>query len=90
VPLSNDTHVAEVVTVAPFADPRGFLPINLTGIGRELDRLRNWAPRGLPALLDQGLISGSNFALGVALARWGGPSSYRAYTVMVLPIANEY
>jgi O-antigen/teichoic acid export membrane protein len=93
VPITKDTHLAEVVTTAPFHGPRGFYPARLAGIGLELDRLRSWAPSGALALLDQGLISGSNFVLGVALARWGGPASYGAYMVMFaafLLIANVY
>ncbi len=45
-------------------------------------QLRRWAPSGFLALLDQGLISGSNFALGLCLARSAGPESYGAYMVM--------
>ncbi len=42
-------------------------------------RVRSWASTGVLALLDQALISGANFALGVTLARWGGPKNYGAY-----------
>jgi O-antigen/teichoic acid export membrane protein len=47
---------------------------------------RNYWSRGLPwvgkgsfALLDQGLISGSNFLIGILLARWLAPEAYGAY-----------
>jgi O-antigen/teichoic acid export membrane protein len=59
----------------------------------DLERLRRWAPSGLLALLDQGLISGSNFVVGVCLARWAGPESYGAYMLMFaafLLVANVH
>src|SRR5207244_12202458 len=33
------------------------------------------------AVLDQGLISGSNFLLGILLARWTGAEQYGAYAL---------
>jgi O-antigen/teichoic acid export membrane protein len=42
---------------------------------------RKWITRGLFAIIDQGLISGSNFALGVLLARWLGPAEYGVYAL---------
>jgi O-antigen/teichoic acid export membrane protein len=59
----------------------------------DLQGLRKHAPGGLLALLDQGLISGSNFALGVLLARRAGPEPYGAYMLLFaafLLIANVY
>lgn len=59
----------------------------------EVARLRTWISGGILAMLDQGLISGSNFVVGVALARGGGPESYGAYMVAFgafLLIANVY
>jgi O-antigen/teichoic acid export membrane protein len=56
-------------------------------------RMLRWAPRGALAIVDQGLVSGSNFLLGVLLARAGGPEVYGAYMVMYaafLLIANVY
>jgi len=61
------------------------------GLLPEVARLWRWAPNGALALLDQGLISGSNFVLGVSLARRAGPDAYGAYVVMFaafLLIAN--
>jgi O-antigen/teichoic acid export membrane protein len=43
--------------------------------------LKIWPQRGIFALLDQGLISGSNFAIAVLLARWLAPRSYGAYAL---------
>ena len=40
-----------------------------------------WAGRLSLAVVDQGLISGSNFALGIVLARWMAPAEYGAYAL---------
>jgi O-antigen/teichoic acid export membrane protein len=40
-----------------------------------------WVGKGSLALLDQGLISGSNFLLGILLARWLVPEQYGAYAL---------
>ena len=40
-----------------------------------------WVQRGGFAILDQGLISGSNFLVGILLARWLAPDQYGAYAV---------
>lgn len=42
---------------------------------------RPWCAKAFFALLDQGLISGSNFALGILLARWLGAEEYGAYAL---------
>jgi O-antigen/teichoic acid export membrane protein len=56
------------------------IPAQPTAIGG----LRPWAAwlgKGTLATLDQGLISGSNFALGILLARWLAPQQYGAYAL---------
>ena len=40
-----------------------------------------WVTKGGLAVLDYGLISGSNFLLGVLLARWLAPAQYGAYAL---------
>lgn len=40
-----------------------------------------WVKKGLLALMDQGLISGSNFLIGVLLARWLVPEQFGAYAL---------
>jgi len=40
-----------------------------------------WLIKGMYAVLDQGLISGSNFLLGILLARWTGAEQYGAYAL---------
>ena len=47
-----------------------------------LAKLRQWAPSGMLALLDQGLISGANFMTGIFLARRAGPEMYGAYMLL--------
>ena len=42
---------------------------------------RSWVAKGLMAIFDQGLISGSNFFLGIVLARWLGAEQYGAYAL---------
>jgi O-antigen/teichoic acid export membrane protein len=44
-------------------------------------KLLRWLNRGSLAILDQGLISGSNFLVSILLARWLAPDSYGAYAV---------
>ncbi len=62
-------------------------------IQHEIAGIRSWLSRGALAIFDQALISGSNFALGISLARWGGPKYYGAYMTAFatfLLIANVY
>ena len=40
-----------------------------------------WLSRVILAVLDQGLISGSNFVIGILLARWLTPEQYGAYAL---------
>lgn len=40
-----------------------------------------WAMKGGLAILDQGLISGTNFLIGILLARWLLPGQYGAYAL---------
>jgi O-antigen/teichoic acid export membrane protein len=42
---------------------------------------RSWIKKGSLAVLDQGLISGSNFLISVLLARWMSASEYGAYAL---------
>lgn len=46
-----------------------------------IERIRRWGRQGALAVLDQGLFSGSNFALNVLLARWLTSSEYGAFSV---------
>jgi O-antigen/teichoic acid export membrane protein len=47
----------------------------------DLSRWRWWAGKGSLAVLDQGLISGSNFLITILLARWLTAGQYGAYTL---------
>jgi O-antigen/teichoic acid export membrane protein len=40
-----------------------------------------WVGKGSLAVVDQGLISGSNFFMGILLARWLAPGAYGAYAL---------
>ncbi len=42
---------------------------------------RLWAAKGFLAVLDQGLISGPNFLMGILLARWLAPEQYGAFAL---------
>src|ERR1700682_33424 len=44
-------------------------------------KLVRWVRTSGLAILDQGLISGSNFLVGILLARWLSPAEYGAYAV---------
>src|SRR5260370_12180520 len=46
-----------------------------------LSRWMFWATRGSLALLDQGLISASNFVISILLARWLLPVQYGSYAL---------
>lgn len=46
-----------------------------------MNRIAPWAHKGGLAVLDQGLISGSNFIISILLARWLMPDQYGAYAV---------
>ena len=91
---SEETSMAEGVGTESLPCPRKPRNPRLSFITfAKFDQVKVWASTGVLALLDQGLISGSNFVLGIALARWGGPESYGAYMVMFaafLLIANVY
>jgi len=49
--------------------------------GSIMQRLVPWGRKGGLAILDQGLISGSNFVISILLARWLMPDQYGAYAV---------
>jgi O-antigen/teichoic acid export membrane protein len=54
------------------------------GLSDQLNSMRKLFPRAVKgglAVLDQGLVTGSNFALGILLARWLTPAQYGAYAV---------
>jgi O-antigen/teichoic acid export membrane protein len=46
-----------------------------------LGKVARWVSKGGLAILDQGLISGSNFMISILLARWLMPDQYGAYAV---------
>ncbi len=58
-------------------------PARFLGISHEtvMSRFVPWLHKGGCAVLDQGLISGSNFVVSILLARWLVPEQYGAYAV---------
>lgn len=59
--------------------PARFRVSQMTGELRQA--LKIWPLRGFFALLDQGLISGSNFIVAILLGRWLAPQQYGAYAL---------
>jgi O-antigen/teichoic acid export membrane protein len=55
--------------------------IPAVALGGRVSRALPWARKFATAVADQGLIAGSNFALGVVLARWLKPEGYGAYAL---------
>jgi O-antigen/teichoic acid export membrane protein len=49
--------------------------------GSRFQNVLPWATKGGLAIVDQGLISGANFLLGILLARWLAPDQYGAYAL---------
>ena len=47
--------------------------------GANVQRMVRWGTKGSLAILEYGLIAGSNFILGFLLARWMTPEQYGAY-----------
>jgi len=71
--LLDPAYVEETpIAVEPRGDDEG------GSRGRKLTR---WATKGGFAILDQGLISGSNFLIGILLARWLIPVQYGAFSL---------
>jgi len=68
---------------APTRSWRRMLSARLLGIHPDtaFARIALWVQRGGFAILDQGLISGSNFLVSILLARWLVPEQYGAYAV---------
>ena len=67
-----------------FADTlERIFPARFLGISHEtvMTRFVPWLHKGGCAVLDQALISGSNFAVSILLARWLVPEQYGAYAV---------
>src|SRR5579872_6645673 len=69
MPISNDMQLEEVL--------EGASSIPTTAVDRRL----TWLRKGFLALLDQGLLSGSNFFIAILLARWLSRDAYGAYAL---------
>ena len=64
---------------ADAGDPNAFATSSASD--STLGKAKRWVRKGGLALLDQGLISGSNFLISILLARWLTPEFYGAYAV---------
>src|SRR5579863_3622349 len=66
-------------------DGAGFAALNggrgKTENSRFSGRFARWITKGGLAIVDQGLISGSNFLIGILLARWLMPEQYGAFAL---------
>lgn len=60
---------------------REFPVATLSPATREGSRSWKWVRRGIGALADQGMVSGSTFVLNIFLARWLGAEQYGAYAI---------
>src|ERR1700693_76147 len=56
-------------------------PVERTVPLGNLSRWTLWITKGFLAILDQGLIAGSNFLIGILLARWLLPAQYGSYAL---------
>lgn len=72
--LLDPAYVEDAVVVASDTGD----DVEAGGVSRKLAR---WVAKGGLAILDQGLISGSNFAISIALARWLAPGQYGAFSL---------
>jgi O-antigen/teichoic acid export membrane protein len=68
--MSTGTIEPQVIVAAGQQDPRSLV-----------QKMVHWGTKGGLAILDQGLISGSNFMISILLARWLMPDQYGAYAV---------
>jgi O-antigen/teichoic acid export membrane protein len=65
----------------PLAIPAVETPPSREQLRALLPSWRPWVSKGSLAVLDQGLISGSNFLIAILLARWLAPEAYGAYAL---------
>jgi hypothetical protein len=53
----------------------------LQSFGAVWARIRLWMGKASVAVLDQGVMTGSNFVVGILLGRWLSPAQYGAYAI---------
>lgn len=70
----------QVATVEPLSTADEGSPVGAPPASQHSILLR-WLNKGTLAILDQGLISGSNFVVSILLARWLTPDLYGAYAI---------
>ena len=79
--LSENTNDTVEMNVSGPSDPLATGAAVASGNGTFFERAVPWIVKGTMAVLDQGLIAGSNFVIGILLARWLAPQQYGAYAV---------
>lgn len=57
------------------------IPIRNIGVSGVWARVKMWIGKASLAVLDQGVMTGSNFVVGILLARWISPVQYGAYAI---------
>jgi O-antigen/teichoic acid export membrane protein len=72
---NNPESGSTIEAKAASKEPTGSSPAPAWG------RFLPWLQKGALAIIDQGLISGSNFMVSILLARWLVPDQYGAYAV---------
>jgi O-antigen/teichoic acid export membrane protein len=86
--MANRAEVAEAVSELPIgvhsgseSDSSNSLSLPELMSESLAQKLIRWSTKSGLAILDQGLISGSNFVVSILLARWLTPEQYGAYAV---------
>jgi O-antigen/teichoic acid export membrane protein len=78
---ANTEEVLDPEYTEPSSVASGGRPSHEMDGGSASKRAGRWATKGGLAILDQGLISGSNFLIGILLARWLMPAEYGAFSL---------
>ena len=73
-------HASQHEAFEGIPDPSGFPP-NARSLTNIWGAMKSWVLKCSTAIMDHGLISGSNFLLGIVLARYLGPEQYGAFAL---------
>ncbi len=90
--MHTEDHIGSVIDPATDTAALQTEAIPLAGGDSEIGWL-DWTFRGATAAFEQGSVSGSNFVLSVAMARWLEPAAYGGYAVafsMLLLLAAAF
>lgn len=78
--MKTEDHIGSVIEPTPDAASAAVNAAESAGAASGFGWL-GWATRGAMAALEQGSVSGSNFVLSVAMARWLSPAAYGEFAV---------